>query len=161
LWRCIRFLSQYLILFQIENADDSATQTPFLGEIKFSLLYDAFRNILRVTLMAAFNLARPEADDSKHLNPYVTLTLQPEYHHLLQSKVQQKTRAPIFNEKFEFEVMFSNLYSQTLWFTVFNFSSDSRHTVIGQAVLPLEDLQPSVEQIFSLDLKPTTEVRGE
>lgn len=144
-------------MYEIENADDSATQTPFLGEIKFSLLYDAFRNILRVTLMAAFNLARPEADDSKHLNPYVTLTLQPEYHHLLQSKVQQKTRAPIFNEKFEFEVMFSNLYSQTLWFTVFNFSSDSRHTVIGQAVLPLEDLQPSVEQIFSLDLKPTTE----
>lgn len=108
--------------------------------------------------MAAFNLAKPEEDDSKHLNPYVTINLQPEYRHLLQSKVQQKTTAPIFNEKFEFEVLLSNLYSQTLWFTVFNFLTGSRHTVIGQAVLPLEDLQPSVEQIFNLDLNPTTEV---
>ena len=114
-----------------------------------------------MTLLAAFNLTRPEADDSKHLNPYVTLTLQPEYRHLLQSKVQQKTTAPIFNEKFEFEVAFSNLYSQTLCFTIFNFLTGSRHTVIGQAVLPLEDLQASVEQIFTLDLKPTTEVRQE
>ena len=109
--------------------------------------------------MTASNLACPEPNDSKHLNPYVTMTLQPEYHHSLQSKVQQKTRSPIFNEKFEFEVMFSNLYSQTLWFTIFNFSTDSRHTVIGQAGLPLADLQPAEEQIFTLDLKATTEVR--
>jgi Ca2+-dependent lipid-binding protein len=147
-----------LFLLQIKNADDGCTQSPILGQIKFSLLYDTFRNILRVTLMAAFNLSRSLTDDTKHVNPYVTLTLQPEYHHSLQSRVQQKTRTPIFNEKFEFEVVFSNLYSQTLSFNVFNFSTDSRHTVIGQAALPLLDLQASVEQIFTLDLKPTTEV---
>ena len=111
--------------------------------------------------MAAFNLTRSYTDDAKHVNPYVTLTLQPEYNHSLQSKVQQKTTTPIFNEKFEFEVVFGNLYSQTLCFNVFNFSTDSRHIVIGQASLPLQDLQPSMEQIFTLDLKATTEVRYE
>lgn len=146
-------------MYEIENVDDTteSEDKPSLGQLKFSLLYDTFRNILRVTLISAYNLARPEADDSKHLNPYVTITLQPEYRHLLQSKVQQKNKNPQFNETFEFEVMFSNLYSQTLCFTVFNFLTGSRHTVIGQTVLPLEDLQPSDEQIFSLDLKPTTE----
>lgn len=130
-----------------------------MGDLKFSLLYDSFRNILRVTLISASNLTRAADDDSKHFNPYVTITLQPEYRHLLQSKVQQKNRSPFFNETFEFEVMFSNLYSQTLWFTVFNFLTGSRHSVIGEVVLPLEDLQPSVEQTFSMDLKTTTEVK--
>lgn len=134
-------------------------EKPGLGQLKFSLIYDTFRNVLRVTLISAYNLTRPEGEDSKHLSPYVTITLQPEYRHLLQSKVQQKTISPHFNETFEFEVMFPNLYSQTLWFTVFNFLSGSRHTVIGQLALPLEDLQPSVEQDFSMDLKRTTEVR--
>lgn len=30
--------------------------------------------------------------------------------------------------------------------------------MIGQATLPLQDLAPSVEQMFTLGLKPTTEV---
>ena len=139
--------------------DDIPQEKCDLGGLKFSLLYDSFRNILRVTLISASNLTRAADDDSKHLNPYVTITLQPEYRHLLQSKVQQKNRSPFFNETFEFEVMFSNLYSQTLWFTVFNFLTGSRHSVIGEVVLPLEDLQPSVEQTFSMDLKTTTEVK--
>ena len=151
-------LIYFLFLLQIETVEDNTLQIPTLGEIKFSLLYDTFRNILRVTLLAAFNLSRPESDDSKHLNPYVAVTLQPEYRHVLQSKVQQKTKSPVFNEKFEFEVMYSNLASQTIWFTMFNFLTGSRHTVIGRAALPLKDLQPSVEEIFYLSLKPTTEV---
>lgn len=112
-----------------------------------------------MTLLSANDLVKPRDTESKYLDPYVTLSLQPEYHHLLQSKVQQKTRSPVFNQKFEFDIMLSNLESQTLCFSVFNFLTGSRHSVIGQVSLPLADLQASVERTFSLDLQPTNQVR--
>ncbi|XP_046845810.1 LOW QUALITY PROTEIN: synaptotagmin-C-like [Xenia sp. Carnegie-2017] len=144
-------------MYEIETIDDNPLEPVKLGSIQFSLLYDSFRNILTVTLLSANDLVKPRDTESKYLDPYVTLSLQPEYHHLLQSKVQQKTRSPVFNENFEFEIMLSNLESQTLCFSVFNFLTGSRHSVVGQVSLPLADLQASVERTFSLDLQPTNQ----
>ncbi|EDO43310.1 predicted protein, partial [Nematostella vectensis] len=126
-----------------------------LGQVHFTVQYDIRRTVLTVRLIKAINLSPLDGEWSKPCNPFAIVQLQPDYQHQLQSYVQRKTTNPNFDETFEFEVLVQELQRLSLCITLHSFDTFASHDIIGQALLPLADLDLNKENIYITDLRPS------
>ena len=116
-----------------------------LGQIHFGLQYEIPSKSLIVKLIEAKDLPPPFCKDSSkqdmaHSNPYAKISLLPDQKNSRQSSVQRKTQCPEWNEIFVFEIPYIEAQRRTLEIYVKDFDKYSRHCVIGQIHLPLNNV---------------------
>ncbi|KAI8494949.1 Synaptotagmin-17 [Branchiostoma belcheri] len=102
------------------------------------------RLVFIVTVREARNLPFPMIGDESrqdfaHSNPYVKVCLLPDQKSAKQSSVKPKTQNPEFNETFKFEIPFLEVQRRMLLLSLQDYDKFSRHCVIGQVILPLEN----------------------
>ena len=78
--------------------------------------------------------------DSDAIDAFVKTELVPSRKQVYISKVQRNTLNPIFDEKYEFDILYENLQSHKVHFQVMDFDCFSRHKPVGEVTLPLEEL---------------------
>ena len=115
------------------------------GEVHFSIQYEIPSKSLIVRIIEAKELPPPLNQDSSrqdmaHSNPYAKICLLPDQKTSRQTSVQRKTQNPSWGEIFSFEMPFSEAQRRTLEITLKDFDKYSRHCVIGQMHLSLENL---------------------
>ena len=124
-----------------------------LGQMHFSLQYEIPTKSLVVRLIEARDLPYPSAQqgsdntstssrqmDQAHSNHYAKVCLLPDHKNSQQTCVQRKTQSPSWGQMFRFELAFKDAQRRTLEITVKDFDKFSRHCVIGQVHLPLENV---------------------
>jgi len=111
-----------------------------LGSIQFSLEYDMDTSLLTLELMQASDLTSPDNDTLP--NPYVLVRLLPDCNNQLQTRTHRQTRCPYLDERFIFDVAWSELASRSVEVRVYNERSDDirRDDCIGQVTVPLDQL---------------------
>ncbi|OXA51671.1 Synaptotagmin-17 [Folsomia candida] len=133
----------------ISAEDDMAASEPCpsgpFGALHFFLSYDINSKSLIVRIIEARDLPKPiQLDSSKtdqaHSNPYIKICLLPNQKDSRQTTLRKKTQNPRFDESFSFEIPFRELQRRTLQIVVKDFDKYSRHRVVGQVMLPCEDI---------------------
>ncbi|XP_034021436.1 synaptotagmin-11-like [Thalassophryne amazonica] len=120
---------------------------PVLGTINLTVDYNFPKKALVVTIVGARGL--PAMDEQAGCSdPYVKMTILPEKKHRVKTRVLRKTLDPLFDETFTFYgVAYSTLPELTLHFLVLSFDRFARDDVIGEAVVPLKDVDPSTGRV--------------
>lgn len=125
-----------------QNDNDVATKekgdSVKLGKIKYSVSYDFGRSILSIEIMEAASL--PGLDLCGLSDPYVKIYFEPDKKYCEKTRVHKNTLNPIFNEKFEFNVSYSELTDKTLVLAVYDFDKFSKHDEIGQVIIPINSI---------------------
>ncbi|KAL8609733.1 hypothetical protein ACOMHN_042772 [Nucella lapillus] len=116
-----------------------------LGQLHFGLQYDLTTKVLAVKIIEAKDLPPPycldeNKQDMAHSNPYCKVSLLPDQKNSQQTTVQRKTQDPEWSEYFMFEILFKEAQMRTLEVLVKDFDKYSRHCIIGQVLLPLENV---------------------
>ncbi|XP_019620998.1 PREDICTED: synaptotagmin-12-like [Branchiostoma belcheri] len=111
---------------------------PGMGQLEFTLEYDAARQQLLVTVIQAQDLAIQ--DYQGPIDSFVKIFLHPNNEPAAQSKVYRKSPNPVFNERFIFHVREDDLDSRILQFCVYAYDKFSRQRPIGEAELKLCDV---------------------
>jgi synaptotagmin-1 len=106
-----------------------------LGRFHYSLDFDFTKNELTVGVLECVDI--PAMDMGGTSDPYVKCYLYPDKKKKYETKVHRKTLNPIFNENFVFKVLYNELASKTLVFSIYDFDRFSKHDVIGQVKIPL------------------------
>nr|CAB3266771.1 synaptotagmin [Phallusia mammillata] len=101
-----------------------------LGKLQFSLDYDFQQNNLAVGVIQAADL--PALDMCGTSDPYVKVYMLPDKKKKHETKVHRKTLNPVFNETFNFKVPYNEIGGKTLVFAVYDFDRFSRHDIIGE-----------------------------
>ncbi|XP_078611607.1 synaptotagmin-17-like [Branchiostoma floridae x Branchiostoma japonicum] len=132
-----------------ENEDDDMTDEEKvakykLGQLYFNFHYNLIHSVFIVTVREARNLPFPMIGDETrqdfaHSNPYVKVCLLPDQKSAKQTSVKPKTQNPEFNETFKFEIPFLEVQRRMLLLSLQDYDKFSRHCVIGQVILPLEN----------------------
>ncbi|XP_057274878.1 synaptotagmin-3-like, partial [Pezoporus wallicus] len=68
-------------------------------------------------------------------DPYVRIHLLPDRKRKFQTRVQRRTREPVFDEAFAFAVPFGELPARRLHFGVYDFERFGRHELVGSVVM--------------------------
>ena len=129
-----------------EELSDEDNMNKFnLGKLHFGIQYEIQEKCLIIKMIEAKKLPPPVSKDNTkqdiaQSNPYVKIYLSPDEANSQQSKVITKSQNPCFNETFKFDVTISEVQKKTLVIKVKDFDKYSRHTVIGQILLPLADV---------------------
>ncbi|XP_041369848.1 synaptotagmin-5-like [Gigantopelta aegis] len=116
----------------------SSLQEEQLGSLQLSMDYNQETSILTVTVIEARDIV--SRDFSGTATPYVKVSLLPERRNVLQSKIQNKTVNPVFDEEFLFEVSTAKLPQTTLEVLVYDFDQFSRDECIGQVHVLLDGI---------------------
>lgn len=134
----------------VDTADEPLTDMEQLeryklGEIHFSLQYEIPNKTLMVRIIEAKDLPRPYCHDANkqdmaHSNPYAKVSLLPDQKNSKQTTVQRKTQTPTWGETFAFELPFKEVQRRTVEIIVKDFDKFSRHCVIGQVHLTLDNI---------------------
>lgn len=116
-----------------------------LGQLHFGLQYEVTAKVLVVKIIEARDLPPPycldeNKQDMAHSNPYCKISLLPDQKNSQQTTVQRKTQCPTWGEYFTFEIPYKEAEMRTLEILVKDFDKFSRHCVIGQVLLPLDDV---------------------
>ncbi|XP_028327493.1 synaptotagmin-11-like [Gouania willdenowi] len=120
---------------------------PSLGAISLTVDYNFPKKALVVTIVGARGLP-PMDEQAGCSDPYVKMTILPEKKHRVKTRVLRKTLDPLFDETFTFYgVAYSALPELTLHFLVLSFDRFARDDVIGEAVVPLKDVDPSTGRV--------------
>ncbi len=128
----------YMSDFSSSSQADSSITPDNQPRIQFSLYYDIQRRTLTVHLMSGTDL--PAKDRRGTSDPYVILFLIPNKEQIFESKVHDKTLAPLFDEVFEFSGLLPDeVRRQTLVLRVLDKDKISASDDMGVVVLPLED----------------------
>ncbi|XP_048578411.1 synaptotagmin-1-like isoform X2 [Nematostella vectensis] len=110
-----------------------------IGRINFTLDYSFTDNTLTVGIIRAEDI--PAKDFSGSSDPYVKIMLLPDKKKKYETKVHRKTLNPVFNEQFVFKnIPYSEITNRILLMELFDFDRFSRHDLIGEARLPLIDV---------------------
>lgn len=109
-----------------------------LGKLQFSLDYDFQQNNLAVGVIQAADL--PGMDMGGTSDPYVKVYLLPDKKKKYETKVHRKTLNPIFNETFNFKVNYNEIGEKTLVFAIYDFDRFSRHDIIGEVRIPMNQV---------------------
>ena len=125
-----------------------------LGTIYFSLSYDIYSLVLKLSIQKAINL--PAKDISGTSDPFVKVMLLPDKKHKLETRVKRKNLNPVWNEVFTFEGFpHQKLLQRTLYMQVLDYDRFSRNDPIGEVELPLHDVHLQAEPVpFIKKLKP-------
>lgn len=116
-----------------------------LGQLHLGLQYEVTAKVLVVKVIEAKDLPPPycldeNKQDMAHSNPYCKISLLPDQKNSQQTTVQRKTQSPTWNEYFTFEIPYKEVQLRTLEILVKDFDKFSRHCVIGQVLLPLDNI---------------------
>ncbi|XDV34506.1 hypothetical protein PO909_004660, partial [Leuciscus waleckii] len=107
-----------------KTASPYSLNSPSLGTLSLAIDYNFPKKALVVTI--------------------VKMTILPEKKHRVKTRVLRKTLEPVFDETFTFYgIPYSLLPELTLHFLVLSFDRFARDDVIGEAVVPLEGVDPS------------------
>ena len=110
-----------------------------LGSIYFSVSYDPYDLVLKLTIQKAVNL--PAKDLSGTSDPFVKVLLLPDKKNKLETRVKRKKLNPIWNEVFTFEGFpHQKLIQRTLYLQVLDYDRFSRNDPIGEIELNLGDI---------------------
>ena len=71
--------------------------------------------------------------------------LEPDKKRKYETKIKRKTLNPVYNEKFHFEVGFSELASRSLMLVIYDFDRMSKDDRIGQLRIPLSSVDLGAE----------------
>lgn len=125
-----------------------------LGSIYFSVSYDVYDLILKLTIQKAVNL--PAKDLSGTSDPFVKVLLLPDKKNKLETRVKRKKLNPVWNEVFTFEGFpHQKLVQRTLYLQVLDYDRFSRNDPIGEIELPLQDVHLQAEPVpFVKKLNP-------
>ncbi|GAB6025874.1 Synaptotagmin-17 [Chamberlinius hualienensis] len=139
-----------------KNSTDTAA---YFGRIHFSVQYEIPGQVLVVKVIEACDLSRPLLlDDTKqdlaHSNPYVRICLLPDHQNAQQTSVKRKTQSPVFDESFTFPLTYREAQRRTLQLKVKDFDKYSKHFVIGQVLVSLDDINLVKGQHMWKDLQP-------
>ncbi|XP_057314899.1 synaptotagmin-7-like [Hydractinia symbiolongicarpus] len=125
-----------------------------LGSIYFSISYDVYDLVLKLTIQKAVNL--PAKDLSGTSDPFVKVLLLPDKKNKLETRVKRKRLNPVWNEVFTFEGFpHQKLVQRTLYLQVLDYDRFSRNDPIGEIELPLADVHLQSEPVpFVKKLNP-------
>jgi hypothetical protein len=103
------------------------------GKLNFALQYDYENELLVVKIIKALDL--PAKDFTGTSDPYVKIYLLPDRKKKFQTRVHRKTLNPLFDELFQFPVVYDQLSNRKLHFSIYDFDRFSRHDMIGEVIL--------------------------
>ena len=134
-----------------------------LGQVHLSLHYDVPSETLFVRVLEARDLPLPcsldvTRQDMAHSNPYAKVALLPDHKDSRQTCVQRKTQDPVWSEEFAFTLPFKEVQRRTLQVALKDFDKYSRHCIIGQVHLPLDNINLIKGGHMWKPLQPTTKV---
>lgn len=110
-----------------------------IGRLHFTLDYSFQDNSLTVGVVEAQDV--PAKDFSGTSDPYARVMLLPDKKKKFDTKVHRKTLNPVFKETFVFKnIPYSEITNRTLCIELYDFDRFSRHDIIGEAKLPLIDV---------------------
>ncbi|XP_031569799.1 synaptotagmin-1-like isoform X2 [Actinia tenebrosa] len=110
-----------------------------IGRINFTLDYSFNDNTLTIGIIKAEDI--PAKDFSGSSDPYVKIYLLPDKKKKMETKVHRRTLNPVFNETFVFKnIPYSEITNRILLMELYDFDRFSRHDLIGEARLPLIDV---------------------
>jgi uncharacterized protein with von Willebrand factor type A (vWA) domain len=140
-----------------DGEDDDRYPDDHIGRIWFSVQYDYKKQSLELMLQKALNLPDRSAT-VKTCNPLVKISLLPQDKHIAQSRYKRKNKNPIFNETFYIPLPSTEVDKCTLCLTVLDGYRANQQTVIGQALLPLSELDRTKKVELEKDLTKPIEV---
>ncbi|EHB00605.1 Synaptotagmin-10 [Heterocephalus glaber] len=124
-------------LYKQKSVDSEGNRTENVktcGKLNFTLQYDYEKNeLLVVKIIKALDL--PEKDFTGTSGPHVKTYLLPDRKKKFQTHVHRKTLNPLFDEAFQFPVVYDQLSNRKLHFSVYDFDRFSRHDMIGEVIL--------------------------
>lgn len=125
-----------------------------LGSIYFSVSYDVYDLVLKLTIQKAVNL--PAKDLSGTSDPFVKVLLLPDKKNKLETRVKRKKLNPVWNEVFTFEGFpHQKLIQRILYLQVLDYDRFSRNDPIGEIELPLSEVHLQAEPVpFVKKLNP-------
>ena len=134
-----------------------------LGQVHLSMHYLVPEQTLQVRVLEARDLPLPACldatrQDLAHSNPYAKVSLLPDQKDSRQTGVQRKTQCPVWSDVFEFELPFKEVQRRTLEVTLKDFDKYSRHCIIGQVHLPLDNINLIKGGHMWKPLQPSTKV---
>ncbi|XP_023309882.1 rabphilin-3A [Anoplophora glabripennis] len=104
------------------------------GQILLSLCYSTKRRALLVTVARCVNLL--PMDNNGFSDPFVKLQLKPDpYHRKHKTSIKWKNLNPVYNEEFAFETRPTELYTQSLYITVFDKDYGKSNDYLGGLIL--------------------------
>jgi len=117
---------------------DEEKEKEKLGTLHFSLDYDFEANNLKVHVMEATDL--PAMDLNGTSDPYVKVYVLPDKKKKFETKVQKKSLNPVFDETFNFKVMYKEIGAKTVVLAVYDFDRFGKHDIIGKIEVPLNSI---------------------
>uniref|UniRef100_A0A8D0G853 Synaptotagmin 8 n=1 Tax=Sphenodon punctatus TaxID=8508 RepID=A0A8D0G853_SPHPU len=105
---------------------------------------------MKVGVKQAANLKAMDSGGTS--DPYVIVYLTSDMKKKYETQVHRKTLNPVFNETFTFQIPQAEVPESTLVMQIYDFNRFSKHDIIGEARLPLGDvdLQHVIEQWHEL-----------
>ncbi|XP_072291005.1 synaptotagmin VIII [Eucyclogobius newberryi] len=151
-------------LVQPDVADpDYGSSKKYRGKLLYSLEYNTTQSELEVRIKQADSLKAMDLGGSS--DPYVRVFIGPDKDKTCETKVLKNTLKPVFNEQFTFQMTKASLMESTVVMQVYDFNRFSKHNIIGEVRLQLEnfDLNHVIEewQDLSEPSKFEEENRGE
>ena len=117
-----------------------------LGQLNFSLKYNSKNRKLTVTLFCGKDY--PARDFSGSVDTCVTVCVLPNRDLRKQTAIHRRSTNPTYNENFVFTVAVNDdVYSHSVLFVVFYYDQVSHSKVLGEAQVPLVELDLSTETV--------------
>lgn len=116
---------------------DYGSSKKYRGKLLYSLEYNITQSELMVGVKQADSLKAMDLGGSS--DPYVRVYIYPENSKTCETKVLKNTLKPVFNEQFTFQITKASLLKSTVVMQVFDFNRFSKHNIIGEIRLQLEN----------------------
>ncbi|KAJ8265454.1 hypothetical protein COCON_G00145530 [Conger conger] len=134
-----------------DEKEEEEKEEEKLGKLQYSLDYDFQDNKLTVGILQAADLISMDAGGTS--DPYVKVFIMPDKKKKFDTKVHKKTLNPVFNESFVFKIPYQELGGKTLVMSVYDFDRFSKHDIIGEVKLAMNqiDLGQPIEEWRDLE----------
>ncbi|XP_020787820.1 synaptotagmin VIII [Boleophthalmus pectinirostris] len=125
-------------LVQPDVADlDYGSSKKYRGKLLYSLEYNTTQSELTVGIKQADSLKAMDLGGSS--DPYVRVYTCPDKNKICETKMLKNTLKPVFNEQFTFQITKTSLMKSTVVMQVYDFNRFSKHNLIGEVRLQLEN----------------------
>ncbi|ESO83943.1 hypothetical protein LOTGIDRAFT_183988 [Lottia gigantea] len=113
---------------------------PVTGEMLFGLDFNRESGELRIDIQECKNIAAVDTKN-KRSDPYVKAYLLPDKSRngKRKTKIKKHTLSPVFNEVLKYNISESELYSRSLWLTVWHNDKFGRNDFLGEVLVQFEN----------------------
>lgn len=124
----------------MEDNEGATTKSAadYLGKLHFTLDYNFQSTELTVGVVECTDVKAMDSGGTS--DPFIRIHLAPDEKKKFETKVQEKTLNPVFNETFVFKVAYSEVTTKTLVFKLFDFDRFSASDHIGQVKIALNSI---------------------